>query len=186
MQENHFNRRSFIKATFTGMLLLLSGTPAFSMIEETGQEPEGRLKLFNIHNREKLEATFRTSDGLYDPGALDAINRILRCHYTEEVAEIDISVIEYLNSVDNILGGGNEIHIISGYRSAAYNNLLLRKGRNVAEHSLHMEGKAIDIAIPHVGIEKVRHTALNLRSGGVGFYPGPGFVHIDSGPFRTW
>jgi len=185
--ENHSNRRSFLKASLTGMLILLGSTSAFSKIAETtSHSPEGRLTLFNTHNRETLSVAFRTPEGEYDPEAIGAINRILRCHYTEEVAEIDIRVIEYLNSVDKVLGGGHEIHIISGYRSPSYNNLLRREGRHVAGHSLHMKGKAIDIAIPHVGIETVRRTALNLRSGGVGYYPGPGFVHIDSGPRRTW
>ena len=184
--ENHWNRRSFLKASLAGMLVLMCGTPAFSEIMDNDRFIEGRLNLFNIHNREQLSVTFRTPDGEYDPDALNAINRILRCHYTEEVAEIDIRAIEYLNSVYKKLGGDNEIHIISGYRSPSYNRLLHREGHQVASHSLHMKGKAIDIAIPHVAIDKIRRTALNLRSGGVGYYPHAGFVHIDSGPFRTW
>jgi uncharacterized protein YcbK (DUF882 family) len=168
------------------MLVLLGSTPAFSKIGRTAHAHEGRLTLFNTHNRETVSVAFRTPDGAYDPEALNAINRILRCHYTEEVAEIDIRVIEYLNSVDKVLGGNHEIHIISGYRSPAYNDLLRRQGRKVAGHSLHMKGKAIDIAIPHVGINTIRQAALKLRSGGVGYYAGAGFVHIDSGPCRTW
>ena len=186
MPENRWNRRTFLKATLAGALVLLGSTPAFPKIAETERSSEGRLTLFNTHNREKLTVAYRTPHGEYDPEALAAINRILRCHYTEEVAEMDIRVIEYLNRVDNELGGGNEIHIISGYRSPAYNNLLRREGRHVAGHSLHMKGKAIDIAIPHVGTDSLRRTALNLRTGGVGYYPGAGFVHIDSGAFRTW
>jgi uncharacterized protein YcbK (DUF882 family) len=27
---------------------------------------------------------------------------------------------------------------------------------------------------------------LRLRYGGVGFYPRAKFIHLDSGPFRTW
>lgn len=186
MKKNHWNRRSFLKASLAGMLVLLGGTPAFSKIVETDQSNEGRLNLFNIHNREQQTITFRKPDGEYDPKALDAINRILRCHYTDEVAEIDIRVIEYLNRLDKKLGGDNEIHVISGYRSPSFNSLLRREGHHVASHSLHMKGKAIDIAIPHIGIDTIRHTALNLRSGGVGYYPNAGFVHIDSGPFRSW
>jgi len=168
------------------MLLFLGGTPAYSMINETSRSSEEQLTLYNIHNKETLSVTFRTPSGEYDPEALKAINQIMRCHYTEEVAEIDTRVIEYLNSVDNALGGGNEIHIISGYRSPTYNKLLLRTGHHVAKHSLHMKGKAIDIAIPHIRTKKIRHVALKLARGGVGYYPRNGFVHIDSGSFRTW
>ena len=186
MTEIHFNRRSFLKATLAGMFVLLGGTPAFSKIAATEDLPEGRLTLFNTHNNEKLTVTYRTVDGEYNPEALSAIDRILRCRYTGEVARIDIRTIEFLNRIDKDLGGENEIHIISGYRSPELNVNLRREGRKVAKRSLHMKGKAIDIAIPHVNTETVRRTALKLGKGGVGYYPTAGFVHIDSGPFRTW
>jgi uncharacterized protein YcbK (DUF882 family) len=89
--------------------------------------------------------------------------------------------------VDKRLGGGNEIHIISGFRSSRYNAMLRKEGHGgVARKSLHTKGKAIDIAIPGVDLRTLRTAALDLRYGGVGYYPGPGFVHIDSGSYRTW
>jgi len=186
LTQRHWNRRTFLKATLAGMFVFFSGTPAFSKILESDQLPEGTLNLFNIHTEETLTVTYRTGNGDYDPEALSAIDRILRCHYTEEVARIDINTIEYLAQIDKELGGGNEIHIISGYRSPEYNSRLREGSRKVAKHSMHMQGKALDIAIPHIGTEAVRHTALKLQKGGVGYYPREGFVHIDSGPIRTW
>jgi len=32
----------------------------------------------------------------------------------------------------------------------------------------------------------LHRAALSLQAGGVGFYPKPGFVHVDVGPVRTW
>lgn len=186
MSNDRWNRRNFLKASLAGVFVLLGSTPAFPKTAELDPAPEGHLSLFNTHNQERLTVAYRTANGEYDPEAITAINRILRCHYTNEVKEMDVRVIEYLNKVDKDLGGGHEIHIISGYRSPAYNSLLRREGRHVAGHSLHMKGKAIDIAIPNVGLDRLRRTALNLHSGGVGYYPGAGFVHIDSGAFRTW
>jgi uncharacterized protein YcbK (DUF882 family) len=110
----------------------------------------------------------------------------MRCHYTNQITVMDINAIEYLNLVDKKLGGGHEIHIISGYRSPTYNSLLAQNGRHVARHSLHRVGQAIDIAIPGIPLDKIRHTAVALQLGGVGYYPGAGFVHIDSGKIRTW
>ncbi|WP_298267526.1 DUF882 domain-containing protein [Geobacter sp.] len=166
--------------------MLFAGKPAFPKGLANAPLPEGRLSFYNIHNGERLTVTYRPPEGDYDPEAISAINWILRCHYTNESTEMDVRTIEYLNMVDKKLGGGNEIHVISGYRSPQYNRLLRGEGRHVAKHSLHMSGKAIDIAIPGKSLESVRHTALNLQRGGVGYYPGPGFVHLDSGAFRSW
>lgn len=146
----------------------------------------GALTLFNAHTNDRLSVNFRKPDGSYDLDALQALNWILRCHYTNQATAMDVNAIEYLNLVDKKLGGGNEIHIISGYRSPAYNSLLVQNGRHVAKQSLHRVGKAIDIVIPGIPLAKVRHTAVALQLGGVGYYPGAGFVHIDSGKFRTW
>jgi uncharacterized protein YcbK (DUF882 family) len=186
LTDLHIDRRSFLKTTLAGMFVLFSATPAFAKKTATRRLPEGKLSLFNINNNEKLTVTYRNSNGEYDHEALCAIDRILRCPYTEEVARIDIRTIEYLNRIDKRLGGGNEIHVISGYRSPAYNRHLRLDGHHVAKRSLHVKGKAIDIAIPNIKTEIVRQTALKLRTGGVGYYPDSGFVHIDSGPFRTW
>lgn len=186
MFNNQWSRRAFLSASLAGTLWLLSGRPAYSGLPPAEQLPEGRIALYNTHNRERLAITYRNDNGEYDPEAIKAINWILRCHYTGEVKEIDTKVIEYLNLVDKRLGGGHEIHIICGFRSPEYNSLLRNEGRNVAKRSLHMEGKAIDIAIPGVGLDTLRRTAMNLRCGGVGYYPSPGFVHVDSGSFRTW
>jgi uncharacterized protein YcbK (DUF882 family) len=56
----------------------------------------------------------------------------------------------------------------------------------IALPSLHLQGKAIDFRIPKASLQSLREAALRLQEGGVGYYPGSGFVHIDSGRFRTW
>lgn len=184
--DSLFSRRLFLKASLACALLLAEIDPAWAKLPNLDTLPTGKLSLYNTHSKERLTVDYRDPTGNYNPDALKSLNWILRCHYTGEVADMDIRVIEHLNLVDKKLGGGNEFHIISGYRSPEYNGLLRREGHHVARHSLHMKGKAIDIAVPGVGLDKLRRTALNLRYGGVGYYPGPGFVHIDSGGFRTW
>jgi uncharacterized protein YcbK (DUF882 family) len=181
-----WSRRSFFKASFAGALVLAGRGPAIAKGLITPEVPEGKLSLYNTHNRERLSVVFRNVAGNYDHEALKAVNWILRCHYTNEEADMDIRTIEFLNSVDKKLGGDNEIHIISGYRSPLYNKLLRQEGHGVARRSLHQFGKAIDIHIPGIGLNEVRRVALNLKYGGVGYYPGAGFVHLDSGDFRAW
>lgn len=183
MFTKYFTRRTFLQSAIAGALALGGGGSAFakSLLAE-----KGSLSLFNTHTEERLAVTFRREDGTYDVEALNAINWILRCHFTNQQTVMDVKTIEFLNLIDNRLGGGNEIHIISGYRSPSYNSLLSSSGRNVAKQSLHLVGKAIDITLPGIGLQTVRRTALALKLGGVGYYPGAGFVHIDSGNFRTW
>ncbi len=186
MFDSSWSRRLFLKASLAGAMLLAGKRPAFPSNPIDLRLPEGKLSLFNTHSKERLTVNYRDSEGNFNLDALHSLNWILRCHYTGAIADMDIRVIEYLNEVDKNLGGGNEFHVISGYRSPEYNGLLRREGHNVARHSLHMEGKAIDISVPGVSLDKLRRVALNLRCGGVGYYPGSGFVHIDSGSFRTW
>ncbi|MFZ1851955.1 MAG: DUF882 domain-containing protein, partial [Nitrosomonas sp.] len=56
----------------------------------------------------------------------------------------------------------------------------------VAKASLHTLGKAIDIRLPGHRLAHVRKAALDLQMGGVGYYPGSDFVHIDTGRIRFW
>jgi uncharacterized protein YcbK (DUF882 family) len=49
-----------------------------------------------------------------------------------------------------------------------------------------LQGKAVDIRIPGVHLEKIRSVATRLKLGGVGYYPESGFVHLDSGNVRFW
>ena len=184
--KRHFNRRAFLKASLLGAFVLGSSRSGFAQYMTSQKYPSSNLTLYNTHTSEKLTTTYRTPDGDYDAEALKSINWILRCHYTNEVANMDVRVLNFLNMVDNQLGGDNEIHIISGYRSIEYNDLLRRESGRVAKHSLHIEGKAIDIVIPSVNLSTVRKTALALRQGGVGYYPKTGFIHIDCGKLRTW
>jgi len=178
------SRRTLLKTALAGAFCLWTGQ-AFS-IEPPPDAFEGRLSLYNIHTDERLEIVYRDRDGHCDPNALDAVNRLLRCHYTNEVARMDIRVIEYLNAMDKNLGGKNTIHVVSGFRSRAYNDLLLREGRGVVPHSLHLAGKAVDFRIPGIGLETMRRIALGLAAGGVGYYPVSDFIHIDSGRVRSW
>jgi uncharacterized protein YcbK (DUF882 family) len=49
-----------------------------------------------------------------------------------------------------------------------------------------MQGKAIDVALPGCDFAKLNSAALTVRAGGVGYYPKSGFLHIDTGPVRSW
>jgi len=179
-------RRSFLKASLLAGLALFGGQAAWAReLLEKGL-PLGKLSLLNIHSDERLAVTYRDRSGEYDLRALDELNWLLRCHHTNEVHPIDVRTLEYLNLVDQRLGGNNEIHVISAYRSPAYNELLRQKGHQVAEKSLHLQGRAIDVRMPGIKLVHLRRVARDLQLGGVGYYPGNDFVHLDSGAIRMW
>ena len=180
-----WTRRSLLKTSVVGLLLLGNRwlSPALARANEL---PDGELTFFNVRTGERLQVRYRDEAGNYDLSALDEVNHILRCHHTGEVAAMDVRMLEHVNLVQKSVGGENEIHVISGYRSPEYNAQLVKRSRRVAQHSLHVQGQALDFYIPGVKIREIRHAALKLRYGGVGVYPRAKFIHLDSGPFRTW
>ena len=180
-----WTRRSFLKTSVVG-LLLLGSKLLLPSVARANELPDGELTFFNVHTNERLRVRYRDDAGNYDLTALDEVNHILRCHHTREVAAIDVQLLEHVNLVQKAVHGTGEIHVISGYRSPEYNAQLVKRSRRVAQHSLHVQGQALDFYVPGVKLRDLRHAALRLRYGGVGFYPRAKFIHLDCGPFRTW
>ena len=118
--------------------------------------------------------------------ALADINNILRDHRTGEVRSIDTRLLDLLDAICKRLQSHQPFHIISGYRSAATNALLRKRGKGVARRSLHLEGKAVDIRLPGCDLSLLCHAAMSLKQGGVGYYRRSKFVHIDVGRVRYW
>lgn len=54
------------------------------------------------------------------------------------------------------------IDVVSGNRSPKYNLILLKKGHQVARHSHHMEGHAVDYRIRGVATPQVPHYVRSL------------------------
>ena len=84
------------------------------------------------------------------------------------------------------LGSSAEVQVISGYRSPETNARMHAESAGVAAHSLHMEGKAIDIRLADTALDRLHNTALAMQAGGVGYYPSLDFVHVDVGRIRQW
>jgi uncharacterized protein YcbK (DUF882 family) len=64
--------------------------------------------------------------------------------------------------------------------------MLRKSSSEVAQKSLHMEGKAIDVRITSFSTKKLQELALANQTGGVGFYAKSDFVHLDTGRIRSW
>jgi uncharacterized protein YcbK (DUF882 family) len=147
-----------------------------------------RLRLYQLHTGESLDVVYRIGDE-YLPSAIEKLNHLLRDYRTDAVTHYDLKEFDLLHTIMARLGRPNGvIDIVCGYRTPE-TNAFLRHGTaesGVAEHSQHMESKAIDISVPGVSTARLRDAALSLDAGGVGYYPVSHFVHVDVGPVRTW
>lgn len=194
------NRRDFLKVMGGGLVcaagISLATRPAIAGLPKASSKiVSGKaLSIHNIHTGEKLKATF-WEKGHFVNGALEELNHLFRDFRTGDVAEIDPKLFNLLYAVQKKTGvTGKEIEVICGYRSEASNEMLREKsfakhrGRSsgVAKQSYHLLGQAVDINIPGVSLKGLKNAALAANSGGVGYYPRSGFVHIDTGPVRKW
>ena len=185
-------RRSFLKssAVFASVL----AAPAVKAASKTAPTPVGPaavapneriLRLYNTHTGENLRSIF-WAEGQFIPDALQDINKLLRDHRNKKISAIDPQLLVLLDKVSAQFGDHPTLHIISGYRSPESNAKLHANTGGVAKHSLHMEGKAIDVRIPGQDLAKLHKTAMAQKGGGVGYYPDSEFVHMDVGRVRYW
>jgi uncharacterized protein YcbK (DUF882 family) len=143
------------------------------------------LKIHHTHTKEDITVTFKRN-GRYDEGGLEKLNRFLRDWRNDEQIKMDPQLFDIVWEVYQEAGGKEPIQIISAYRSPETNSMLRRRSRGVAQFSQHMLGKAIDFNIPDVALDRIRAAGLRQQRGGVGFYPGSQFVHLDVGSVRHW
>jgi uncharacterized protein YcbK (DUF882 family) len=198
------SRRSFLKLGIFGAALLtfpqrviaslepvsapeLIGSPGWR--EEAGLilEPceERRLHLYSTNTAETFNRVY-WADGDYIPEALEEINYLLRDYRANLIKEIDPNLLDLLYSLNQKLENDKPYHVISGYRSPKTNAALRKRNRRVARNSLHMAGMAVDLRLPDCHVKNLSKAALELHSGGVGYYARRGFVHLDVGDVRTW
>ncbi len=147
--------------------------------------PERRVFLVNPHTGEKFGGTY-WENGAYIPEAMRDLRVLLRDHSRNKIHEIDPRLIDLLSEVRRRLGATQPIQVISGFRSPESNAEARRRDRRVARNSLHMQGRAADFRIPGYAVHTLKRAAVSLQGGGVGIYPRADFVHIDTGPVRTW
>jgi uncharacterized protein YcbK (DUF882 family) len=145
------------------------------------------LTLVNNHTNESGTFTYRVN-GTYDSDVLDKLNWFLRDWRLNEATKMDPRLFDILWEVYQQSGSSQPIDVLSAYRSPQTNAMLRRRSRLVAEHSQHMQGKAIDAHFIDVGPGAIRDVAMRMQEGGVGFYPigNTPWVHIDSGTVRYW
>jgi uncharacterized protein YcbK (DUF882 family) len=143
------------------------------------------LSFYNTHTREHLTVVYRLADA-YLPTALAQIDHILRDHASGEEHAIDPHLLDFLYDLLQKVGYRGEVHIISGYRSSETNTAMHERDAGVALGSLHTKGQALDIRLPGIDTLRLYEIARAMRRGGTGCYRRSDFIHIDTGPVRSW
>jgi len=143
------------------------------------------LSFVHTHTGETLSTVY-FEGGAYRTASLQRVNHLLRDFRTDDVHPIDPRVLDILFDLQVLANRDEPYQVISGYRAPVTNATLRKSSGGVAEHSLHMQGQAIDVRLGGFSTRNLRELALSLQRGGVGFYPKSDFVHLDSGRVRFW
>ncbi len=179
-----FSRRGLLRAfAATAVAAAPSYANAFAFLRGAGDVR--RVKMYSGRTGENLDMIYWV-DGKYVPEALQAINVFMRDWRTDSVISIDPETVDIIAATHRLLGSNEPYLLLSGYRTAQTNALLRRRSRGVAKNSFHIRGKAADLRLQSRSVSQVYNAAMSVRAGGVGRYVHSDFVHMDSGPVRTW
>ncbi|MEF3192178.1 MAG: DUF882 domain-containing protein [Campylobacterales bacterium] len=127
-------------------------------------------------------------DGEIVKSAYDQFCDLARDLRADATAPMDPNLMHHLFYVQQrLIGMGGPdfikpITILSGYRTPQTNN----STEGAAKGSFHLKGQAIDFAYAQMDGAFLGVLAMQLQAGGVGFYRGRDFIHIDTGYVRSW
>lgn len=135
------------------------------------------VTLRHLHTKERL--------GIGAIAPSDEVARFLRCRVTGSEHEIAEPLVPLARRIALDLGS-NVIDVVSGFRSPKLNEMLRKKGREVAADSQHTHGTALDFKVPGTSAVVLARRAKALHRGGIGTYRENGFIHVDVGRPRQW
>lgn len=193
INSNTSNQRRRFLGLMAGSAAVLATTNPTAALAKVSHSPlsaktgdaSRHLSFYNTHTQEKLSVVF-WENGQYSKSGLRKLNKLLRDHRQNEFIEMDTGLYDQLWTLQQELGSKGVFQIISGYRSPKTNKLLRKSSKGVAKKSYHMQGRAIDVRLTDIPLRKLRSAALKMKAGGVGYYPSSNFIHLDTGPARSW
>jgi uncharacterized protein YcbK (DUF882 family) len=172
------SRRRFLAGGLSAVLASFA-SPVLASFDQRS------VSVVHAHTGEKLSAVY-FKNGRYDQAACLRFAFALRDANCGDVHTIDPMLLDALFELQVRSGHDKPYQIMSGYRSPETNAKLREHSIAAAEHSHHINGKAVDIRVSGVPIRKLRDHALAMKRGGVGYYPNGGFIHVDTGRLRSW
>jgi hypothetical protein len=104
--------------------------------------------------------------------------REIACKGTGQLI-VDVEAMDRLQALRDMLG--KPLILTSAYRSPSHN-----KRVGGAKNSYHMQGVAFDVRMENHDPHEFEEAARAVGFTGFGYYPKSGFMHIDTGPSRSW
>jgi len=175
MTTAQLRRRDLLIAT--GLCILIPRGVAAAIVAPA------RLKLRNVNTGETFDGPYRDESGPI-PNAIADLAVFLRDHHANKVGPIDIGTLDFLAAVMAAVGQSS-VSVLSAYRTPETNARLRARMFGVAEKSQHLLGRAIDVSFDRRLVD-AEIAARRMARGGVGWYPRSHFVHLDTGPTRSW
>ncbi|HYL02999.1 MAG TPA: DUF882 domain-containing protein [Steroidobacteraceae bacterium] len=176
------SRRRFLAAFggVCGTVASLAAAPALA-----ASRASRSVSFVHTHTGEALRAVY-FRDGCYQADCLAQVDHLLRDFRTGDVHPIDPALLDILFDLQALANRDEPFEIISAYRSPATNAMLHSRSEGVAVHSMHLEGRAIDVRLGGFPTHQLAAYARTLGRGGVGFYARSDFTHVDTGRVRFW
>ncbi len=171
------DRRVFL--ALTGGWLAAASRPAVALPNTVPR----RIRLRNANTGENFDGPYRDGHGPI-AAAMEDLSLLLRDHHSGERIAIDAGVVDFLAAVMDAVGASRAT-VLSAYRTVATNRMLAKTTFGVADNSQHIYGRALDVRLD-LRLEDAMQQARAMGRGGVGWYPRSRFVHLDTGPVRTW
>jgi uncharacterized protein YcbK (DUF882 family) len=183
------SRRDFLAvagaaAASASGLLLPSGFAWAAGEEQDFWAKPRRLRLYRPQTRESVNEVY-WADGALSHAGYARISNFLRDARANEAVWMDTRLLDLICAVQGYMayyGFVNPLVIHSGYRSPRTND----RTEGAAKKSMHLRGRAVDFSMPGVPSNYLGALASHYQGGGVGFYPGNGFTHMDTGSVRYW
>lgn len=143
-----------------------------------------RLRLVRPRTGESVD-TIYWKDGQLNVEGYVKVCALMRDVSANKIVQMNPRLLDLLCAIQAWVGAygyNRPIQVNSGYRAPETNSKLEGAARN----SMHIHARAADIVIPGLPVSYIGQLAQHYSAGGVGFYYGSGFVHVDTGRIRTW
>jgi len=143
-----------------------------------------RLHLKRVSTGEEVNVVYWANGKIVEDG-YKQLSWIMRDVKANEATNMDVRLFDLLYAIQSWVGYYGykyPLMITSGYRSPKTN----KTTEGAAKNSMHLQGKATDFYIPNLPWQYVGRLAATYGAGGVGFYPGQSFIHVDTGRVRYW